>query len=138
MGYTNKAKKPLPSIEWLEPRARKAHLVAIIFLFALITLLSYWNIFLVDHYNKQVWALIAYESIPLILVLPGILKGSPYAYSWACFAILLHFLEGVWMLMEPQKQWIGVAETLITTGFFISAMYYIRWKYQLIRKHNGE
>lgn len=138
MGYASKTKKPLPSVEWLTPRVKKAHQCALIFFFALVALLSYWNIFLVDDYTKQVWALIAYECVPLILVLPGILKGSPYAYSWACFAILLHFLEGVWMLMEPHKQWIGVAETLITTGFFISAMYYVRWRYQLTRKENGE
>lgn len=138
MGYGSKKKKPLPSIAWLQPRVARAHAISLAMLVLLLLLLAYWNIFLVDNYTQTTIAMMVYEFLPLLLVAPGMFKGSAYVYSWACFAILLHFLQGIWMLMEPHKQLIGVAETLLTVGLFISATYYIRWRHQLTRRENGE
>ncbi|RUO44325.1 DUF2069 domain-containing protein [Aliidiomarina taiwanensis] len=67
--------------------------------------------------------------LPLLLPLYGILKGNPYTHAWANFILMLYFLHGfttIYTLWE--RRYLPLIELLLTTGAFIGATYYARYK----------
>lgn len=74
--------------------------------------------------NITMWLV---HSLPLLLVLPGMLKGNYRAYAWLSFAILLYFMLNVEGMFLPQPSpYHGIAVALIVV-IFISCVLVIRW-----------
>jgi len=67
--------------------------------------------------------------LPLLLPLYGILKGNPYTHAWANFILMLYFLHGFTTIYTLWDQWyLPFIELVLTTGAFIGATYYARYK----------
>lgn len=62
---------------------------------------------------------IGLKSLPLLLLLPGLLRGSAKAAIWLCFLLCFYFLGAVLSVMEPPPlRWLGLADiAVIATGF---------------------
>lgn len=70
-----------------------------------------------------VWAL------PLLLPLKGIIEGKAYTHAWANFILMLYFLHSLTTLWtHPDERLYALIELLLTTGAFIGATYYARYK----------
>lgn len=41
--------------------------------------------------DKHSWQLLIFQSLPLLLLVPGIIRRHYRAYSWMCFIILAYF-----------------------------------------------
>jgi uncharacterized membrane protein len=84
----------------------------------LITLFSYGAI----TNDKHSWKLWIFQSLPLLLVLPGLIKKHFRAHSWLCFIILAYFMAYVVEvgspLVEP-SDWVGL---LFSIMVFVGAM----------------
>ncbi len=68
------------------------------------------------------WKLWAFQMIPLLLVLPAMLKRYYRAHSWLCFIILAYFTAYVVEVGSPLAEltdWIGL---LFSIGVFTGAM----------------
>ncbi|WP_113906123.1 DUF2069 domain-containing protein [Aliidiomarina celeris] len=66
---------------------------------------------------------------PLLFPLKGILQGNPYTHAWANFILMIYFLHGFTTLYTHWHQWYFAAiEIVLTTGAFIGATYYARYR----------
>ncbi|MGS2717048.1 DUF2069 domain-containing protein [Eionea flava] len=78
----------------------------------LLGLMAYTFIINEDH----TWKLWIFQSIPLLLVLPGLLKVHFRAHSWLCFVILVYFMAYVVEVGSPLAEttdWIGLTLSII-------------------------
>ncbi|ODS24740.1 hypothetical protein AB835_02430 [Candidatus Endobugula sertula] len=68
------------------------------------------------------WKLLVFQSLPLLLLAPGLIKQQYRSHSWLCFAILAYFIAYVAEVGSPLGEvtdWMGLVLSVI---IFISAM----------------
>lgn len=131
-------KKPLPSLEWLKPRVKLSRAISMASFIGLALLLLIWNLAFAELYGARTWVVLSIQLIPLLLVTPGMIAGSPRAHAWTCFIVNLYFIQGVLAAIDPARMIYGWLEAIISLTLFISALLYTRWGYQYARKAAGE
>lgn len=131
--------KPLPGLDWLLPRLRFCRYLSLASFLALAALLLIWNLGYAAVPSSLLWAVLAFQMLPLLLLAPGIIGGHPRAHSWACFVVNLYFIQGVLAAFDPSKQLFGWLEILLSLSLFTSALLYTRWcaLYQRIDSNSG-
>ncbi|HWD30365.1 DUF2069 domain-containing protein [Pseudomonas caricapapayae] len=134
------AKKPkvLPSIDWLAPRLRLARALSLASFFGLIALLTVNNLLFADLHGARTGVILAVELVPLALLLPGMLLGNARAHAWTCFVVNLYFIKGVLAAFDPARALFGYLEVAISLALFVSALLYVRWRFQYDRRLAGE
>ncbi len=68
------------------------------------------------------------QSIPFLLILPGIFKHYYRSYSWLCFLLLFYFvfaIERCFLSTASVKEYVFVTLTIV---LFIAAMMTSRWQ----------
>ncbi len=73
------------------------------------------------------WSLWLVQTVPLLLVLPGILANRHRSYSWLCFVLLIYFIAYVVNVMSPLYTWPDSLALTLTVIMFITAMMSSRW-----------
>ena len=134
------AKKPkvLPSIEWLTPRVRLMRVLSLVCFFGLIGLLCAYYLVFADLHGARPWVILLIELVPLMLLVPGMLKGSARGHSFTCYVVNLYLIKGALAAFDPNRQVFGLLEIAASVAVFISAMLFVRWRYQLDRRLAGE
>ena len=79
------------------------------------------------------WVIASVKLVPLLIVLPGLLKDSLRAYTWLCFIVLFYFTQAVVEAFLSQGASLDLLITLLTVSIFLSAMFYIKWERALGR-----
>lgn len=130
--------KVLPPLEWLTPRVRVTRALSLACFFGLIALLAVNNLWFADLHGARVEVILAIELIPLLLLVPGMLTGSARAHAWTCFVVNIYFIKGVLAAFDPARAVFGWMEVLVSLGLFVSALLYVRWKFQHERRVAGE
>ena len=130
--------KPLPALEWLEPRVRLSRWLSLALFVALIVLLSVWYLLLEDLHGARPWVILTVHLVPLAILAPGMLMGSPRVHAWTCYVINLYFIQGVVAAFQPGRLVFGVLEASLGVALFCSATLYTRWSFQQRRKLAGE
>ncbi len=133
-----KIAKPLPALEWLQPRLKLSRVATLVSFFALTALLLAWNLFIAEIPGELRWVIASLQLIPMLLLAPGLILGNARAHAWACFVVNLYFIQGVLAAFDPSKALFGWAETLLSVSLFCSALLYTRWRFQYDRKQAGE
>lgn len=133
-----RAKKPLPSLEWLEPRVKLSRALSLFSFIALLTLLLVWNLAFADLHGARIGVVLAIQLLPLALLAPGMLMGNARAHAWTCFVVNIYFIQGVLAAIDPARALFGVLEAVISFGLFCTALLYTRWRFQYDRKLAGE
>ncbi|MDK2123240.1 DUF2069 domain-containing protein [Parachitinimonas caeni] len=90
----------------------------------LITVCAAWELRLAPLRPGGSW--LALKALPLLLPLPGLLKGRRYTYQWTGMLVLAYFTEGVMRAWGDKglSQWLALAElTLALVVFTTSAMF---------------
>lgn len=130
------AKKPkiLPSIDWLEPRVRISRAASLLCFSGLIGLLCAYYLVFADLHGARPWVILLIELVPLLLLAPGMISGSPRGHSWMCFVVNLYFIKGAIAAFDPNRQVFGLLEMAASLAVFCSALLYVRWRFQLNRK----
>ena len=108
----------------LNPRLR---LAASLSLFALIVLCVTWETLVAPLRPGGSWMLL--KALPLVLPLRGIVRGNLYTYQWASMLSLLYLMAGVVRAMSdpaPLSVLMAWGEILLSTVFFVSAIFYVR------------
>ena len=129
------AKKPkvLPSIEWLEPRVRLMRVLSLVCFFGLIGLLCAYYLVFADLHGARPWVILLIELVPLMLLVPGMLKGSARGHSFTCYVVNLYLIKGALAAFDPNRQVFGLLEIAASVAVFVSALLFVRWRYQLPR-----
>ncbi|MCY1526244.1 hypothetical protein D9M68_612520 [compost metagenome] len=133
-----KTRKPLPPLDWLQPRIAISRAVSLLSFLALAVLLLVWNLLFADLPGKLFWVIPAFQLAPLLLLAPGLILGNARAHAWTCFVVNLYFIQGVLAAFDPSKALFGWLETLLSFSLFCAALMYTRWCFQYDRKLAGE
>src|SRR5690606_29438160 len=72
--------KPLPTLEWLQPRLRVTRVLSLVSFLGLMVLLIIATAMAYD--GKPMWVLIGIQLLPLLIMLPGILLGNARGHAW--------------------------------------------------------
>ena len=84
-----KTAKPLPTLEWLEPRLSISRIFSLLCFFGLGALLLVWNLWFANVPGKLLWVILGVQLAPLLLLAPGLILGNARAHAWACFVVNL-------------------------------------------------
>ncbi|WP_346836964.1 DUF2069 domain-containing protein [Microbulbifer sp. SAOS-129_SWC] len=68
------------------------------------------------------------QTVPLLLVLPGLLKRHFRAYLWLCFILLLYITNGALHVTMPGRDWQHGILLVLSLTLFFSAMMTSRWQ----------
>lgn len=74
--------------------------------------------------------MLAVKCLPLIIFLPGLLKGSLRTHMWLCFVVLFYFTRAVVDAFLTEGALLESLTTAITVTLFIASMMYVRWQKQ--------
>jgi uncharacterized membrane protein len=133
-----KIAKPLPSLEWLQPRLKLSRVLSLLSFFGLAALLLAWNLCFAEIPGKLLWVILGVQLAPLLLLAPGLVLGNARAHAWACFVVNLYFIQGVLAAFDPSKALYGWLLTLLSFSLFCAALMFTRWRFQYERKLAGE
>lgn len=133
-----KEKKPLPELQWLEPRVKLSRALSLFNYIALLILITAWNLAFADLHGARNWVVLSIQLVPLLILAPGIVLGNARAHAWLCFVINLYFIQGILAAIDPARAIYGALETLISLALFCTALLYTRWRFQYDRKLAGE
>ncbi len=105
-----------------EPAIRRYRWVAVIACVALIILSLAWERWLAPLRPGGSWLML--KALPLLLPLPGLLKGKRYAYQWSSMLILLYLCEGLVRATSDTglNQILGAVETMLAMVYFVSVL----------------
>ncbi|GGC86222.1 DUF2069 domain-containing protein [Halopseudomonas salina] len=129
----SKAEKPLPPLEYLEPRMRLTRILSLIGYLAVIVTLLVYNAMFADLHGANPLVIIGTLLVPLLIFMPGIVMGNVRAHAWLCFAINLYFIYGVLVCFQPGRLIYGSLLVGFSLLYFIPAMGYVRWGFQAKR-----
>lgn len=88
---------------------------------------DYWFVHpLVTQSPFFIWGL---KCLPLLLFVPGIIKGYPRWLAWLCFVTLFYFISAVVSAWLPPHSWTSFIEIVICVLLFCSSMFAVRWYY---------
>ena len=71
------------------------------------------------------------KLLPLLIILPGLMKSYLRSFVWLCFIILFYFTRAVVDSFLSLGSGIDLFITFLTVSTFISAMLYINWQKKL-------
>lgn len=131
-------KKPLPSLQWLQPRLKLTRALSMLSFVSLVVLLIVWNLVFADLHGARIGVVLAIQLVPLALLAPGLIMGTARGHAWACFVVNIYFIQGVLAAIDPYRAVFGALEAVISFALFCCALLYTRWRFQYDRKIAGE
>lgn len=107
-------------------RLRLLHRLATASLLALIALALAWELAIAPAPGGP--GLLAWKAAPLLLPLPGILRGRRYTFQWAPMLVLAYFVEGVMRGYADggAGSAAGWGQAALAVVFIVAAAYYAR------------
>ena len=70
------------------------------------------------------------QVLPLLLFLPGLVKGNPRSLLWLSLVDLLYFIHGVLVAFDPARRWLGIVECVLSALLFICLALFLRQRRQ--------
>ena len=91
---------------------------AVLALLALIVLSLLWERWLAPIRPGGSWLML--KAVPLLLPLPGLLKGKRYSYQWSSLLILAYMAEGLVRATSDTglSQWLATLEAALSIIYF--------------------
>lgn len=78
--------------------------------------------------GARTWVIVLFQTLPLMLFIPGLYLRRPRSHAWLCFVSLLYFTQGVTQAFIPDHQIFGWALSILSMILFMSAMMFSRWE----------
>lgn len=109
------------------PHTRFVRWLALGGILSLIIWITLWQLIWSPHPHISPVAITIGWLIPLLLPLPGVIKGKPYTHAWANFVLMLYFVHGFTLLyVDNGERWLAAIELLCTSCAFIGNTLYAR------------
>lgn len=99
---------------------------AVLSCIGLIVLSLIWERWLAPIRPGGSWLML--KAVPLLLPLPGLLKGRRYAYQWSSLLILIYLCEGLVRATSDMglSRSLAMIETVLATIYFVSVLAFCR------------
>jgi uncharacterized membrane protein len=68
------------------------------------------------------------QTVPLLLILPGLLKQNARSGIWLCFMILYHFLSAIANAFVTAHTAFYSGMAVLVLALFTAALLFVRWK----------
>ena len=105
-------------------------LITLVAYFSLLIFMPLWLIVL-NPSSMSPWLSLALFTLPLLLPMRGLLKGTPYTYAWSNFILMLYFLHSLTTLWVSKSDLIWASiELILTSIMFLAGSYYAKYKGQ--------
>ena len=110
----------------LNARIQQARMLCVISLVLLIAVCVAWESFLAPLRSGGSWMVL--KALPLLAILPSILKGRRYTYQYSSMLILFYFTEGVMRLFDADalSRMCAGLEVLFSVIFFVACLIFCR------------
>lgn len=106
-------------------RQRAAWATAVVAWFGLIGLGLLWELLLAPLRPGGSWLVL--KIVPLLLLVPGLLRGGAYAMQLALFVAMVYLFEGATRVFEPAPAAVMAAfELALVVTFLAAAIIYLR------------
>ncbi len=80
------------------------------------------------------WLLCALAVLPLLVPLPGLVRGRPYTYAWASLFTVPYLVFALTeLLANPAARWVAAVSLLLVFGWFCAMVLFLR----VARAHRG-
>jgi uncharacterized membrane protein len=110
-------------------KSATAALVSKLFYFLLLAVLAFTTLAADLPEGVSPWLVLGVKFIPLLIVLPGLIKNNLRAYIWLCFIVLFYFTRAVVdAYLSEGNNVADIGLTIITTTLFLSAMMFVKWE----------
>ena len=108
------------------PHIQRARLLCIASLVLLIAVCVAWEWFLAPLRSGGSWTVL--KALPLLAILPSIVKGRRYTYQYSSMLILFYFAEGVMRLFDADalSRVCAALEVVFSIVFFIACLMFCR------------
>ena len=83
--------------------------------------------------GARTWVIVLFQTLPLLLFIPGVWTRRPRSHAWLCFVSLLYFTQGVTQAFIPDHKIFGLTLSVLSITLFSSAMMFSRWESLRIR-----
>lgn len=95
----------------------------------LLGLMLIWQLLCNAHSEFSLLFRVGLWIVPLLLPLPGMLKGNPFTFAWANFILMWYFLHGFTMVyISAEQRNMAIIEILFTSMAFVGCTLYARWQ----------
>ena len=105
--------------------ALRYQLIALVTYSALLILMP---LFIIKNHENQnlIYLSLALWWLPLLIAVPGLLRGKTYTYGWTGFIILLPFFYAFYYVIEPSKfQW-SISIIILCILYFFASLLYVK------------
>jgi uncharacterized membrane protein len=68
------------------------------------------------------------QSLPLLIFLPGLWRGTLTSYVWLCFVLLIYFAAAVTQLFLPHWRLLDTIHLALVVALFSFSLLFIRWR----------
>lgn len=106
-------------------KSRLAWQLGIAFYVALLMMLVLDHAFVRTHFFLPV---LLTQTVPLLLVLPGLLQQNARSGIWLCFIILFHFLSAISNAFVTAHTVFYTGMSVLVLVLFTSSLLFVRWK----------
>ncbi|GGW95883.1 DUF2069 domain-containing protein [Alteromonas halophila] len=94
---------------------------------ALLVWVIVWHFFLTAQSDYSSLFIFVMYVLPLLLPLPGIVRGKPYTHAWANFVILLYIIHGITVAYAvPVERGFALVELVLASLMFCGCSVYAR------------
>ena len=94
---------------------------------SLILVMVEWNL---TRANGPTWQILLLQILPLLLLLPGLIKKHYRTYIWLCFILLFYFIKGVEGVLVSTAVYSDYLFLSLVIFLFINSMLCSRWLQQ--------
>ena len=110
----------------LNTRIQQERMSCVISLVLLIAVCVAWESFLAPLRSGGSWMVL--KTLPLLAILPSILKGRRYTYQYSSMLILFYFTEGVMRLFDADalSRVCAGLEVFFSVVFFVACLMFCR------------
>lgn len=122
----------------MTPFYQKTYYAFWVLFITLMAIFGYNKLVMPEQIERVHWILLGFQTIPLLLFIPFLMKPTSRTFQWFCFMLLLYFIVAVVNIFSPGMYYIGMAESVIVGLLFTAAMMLGRWKMRgMDQQQNG-
>lgn len=107
--------------------AEKSRIWVLISFIGMLILLTA-NSILFPTEGARTWVIVLFQTLPLLLFVPGVWTRRPRSHAWLCFVSLLYFTQGVTQSFIPDNKIFGLTLSILSIVLFSAAMMFSRWE----------
>lgn len=115
----------VPAVKENRDKAKIAWQLTLALYACLLINLTFDHIVMRQTFYWPVWLM---QTVPLLLILPGLIQRSPRSGTWLCFMILFHLLAAINNAALTGNMAFYGGMTTLVIALFTTSLLFVRWQ----------